>query len=162
EQLAEHFNAGNRRLRGRTNADDLDFLTNLDDAALNTTGHNRTTTRDREHVFDRHQEGLVDRTLRRRDVAVNSFHQRANRVFTKLLGGVFQSSKSRALDDRCVVAREIVLRQKLTDFQLNQLQQLRIVNLIALVQEHNDCRNTNLTSEQDVLAGLWHGAVSSG
>src|SRR5690606_38714129 len=50
EQLAEHFNAGDGCLAGRTNADDLDFLTNLDDAALNTTGHNRTTTRDREHV----------------------------------------------------------------------------------------------------------------
>src|SRR5690606_20358987 len=156
EQLAEHFNAGNRRLRGRTNADDLDFLTNLDDAALNTTGHNRTTTRDREHVFDRHQEGLVDRTLRRRDVAVDSFHQRANRVFTELLGGVFKSSKSRALDDRRVVAGEIVLRQKLANFQLNQLEQLRIVNMGAVVQEHDDGRNANLTCKQDVLSGLWH------
>jgi hypothetical protein len=37
-------------------ADDLDFLADLDDAALDTTGHHRAATRDREHVFDRHQE----------------------------------------------------------------------------------------------------------
>src|SRR5690606_37679438 len=64
EQLAEHFNAGNSRLEGRLDTNDLDFLTNLDDAALNATGHNRTTTRDREHVFNRHQERQILRTLR--------------------------------------------------------------------------------------------------
>src|SRR5690606_28430209 len=56
EQLAEHLNAGNRRLRGVLDADDLDFFANLDDAALDATGDNRATARDREHVFDRHQE----------------------------------------------------------------------------------------------------------
>src|SRR5690606_18035467 len=77
EQLAEHFNAGNRRLRRRADADDLYFFTNLDDTALDATRHNRTTARDREHVFDRHQERKVDRTLRRRDVGVDSGHQLA-------------------------------------------------------------------------------------
>src|SRR5574343_694001 len=52
EQLAEHFNAGAGGLDGRTNADDFDFFTNLDDAALNTTGHNSTATGDGEDVFD--------------------------------------------------------------------------------------------------------------
>src|SRR5690606_42006811 len=48
EQLAEHFNAGNGRLLGVLDADDFDFFANLDDAALDTTGHNGTATRDRE------------------------------------------------------------------------------------------------------------------
>ena len=69
EQLAEHFHAGARRLLRVANADDFDFFADLDDAALDTTGHDRAATRDREHVFDRHQERAVDRALRRRDVA---------------------------------------------------------------------------------------------
>jgi hypothetical protein len=51
-------------------ADDFDFFTNLDDAALDTTGHHGATTRDREHVFDRQQEGQIDGTLRGRDVGI--------------------------------------------------------------------------------------------
>ena len=39
--------------------------------------------------------------------------------------------------------------QQLTNFHLNQLQQLLIVNLIALVQEYNDVGNAYLTSQQD-------------
>ena len=40
-------------------ADDLDLLFDLDDAALDTTGDDGATTRDREDVLDRHQERLV-------------------------------------------------------------------------------------------------------
>ena len=40
KQLAEHFDAGDRGLRGRTKTDDLDFLADLDDAALDAAGHN--------------------------------------------------------------------------------------------------------------------------
>ena len=41
EQLAEHLNARHRRRRGGTDADDLNRLADLDDAALDTTRHNR-------------------------------------------------------------------------------------------------------------------------
>jgi elongation factor Tu len=41
EQLAEHFDAGHGGLAdGRVDADDLDFLANLDDAGLDATGDN--------------------------------------------------------------------------------------------------------------------------
>jgi hypothetical protein len=56
-------------------ADDFDFFANLDDAALDTTGHDGAATGDREDVFDRHQEGLVDGALRRRDVGVQGVGQ---------------------------------------------------------------------------------------
>jgi hypothetical protein len=36
--------------------DDLDFFTDLDDAALDAARHHGAAARDREHVFDRHQE----------------------------------------------------------------------------------------------------------
>src|SRR5581483_4249881 len=41
EQLAEHLHAGDDGLLRRTDADDLDFLADLDDAALDATGHHR-------------------------------------------------------------------------------------------------------------------------
>ena len=159
EQLAEHFNAGNRRLGGGADADDLDFLANLDDAALDATGHDRATARDREHVFDRQQERQVDRTLRRRDVGVDSSHQLADRVFADLLVRIFESGQSRTLDDRDVVAREVVHRQQFAHFQLDELEKLGVVDLVDLVEEHDDRGNADLTGEQDVLAGLRHRAV---
>src|SRR5690606_5008584 len=68
EQLAEHLDTGAGGLGGITNTNNLDLFLDTDDAALDTTGYHCTATGDREHVFDRHQERLVDRTLRLRDV----------------------------------------------------------------------------------------------
>ena len=39
----------------------------------------------------------------------------------------------------------------LADLHLDQLQQLLVVDLIALVQEDNDVGHANLTGQQDVL-----------
>ena len=104
---------------------------------------------------------MVDRTLRRRDVGVNSGHQLADRVFADLLVGIFQSGQSRTLDDRNVVAREVVGRQQFAHFQFDELEKFGVVDLVDLVQEHDDRRNADLTGEQDVLAGLRHRAVGS-
>src|SRR4029453_7745828 len=61
ERLVEHFDArAGRRLWCCFEADDIDRVADFHDAALNTTSRNRATTFDREHVFDRHQEWLVD------------------------------------------------------------------------------------------------------
>src|SRR5205085_2077223 len=51
EQLAEHLDAGDRGLLGVTETHDLDFVADLDDAALDTTGHDGAAAGDREHVF---------------------------------------------------------------------------------------------------------------
>src|SRR5690606_5339109 len=72
QQLAEHLNAGHNRLLRIAQTNDLDLVANLDHTALNTARHNRATPRNREHVLDRHQERLVLRTLRLRDVGVQS------------------------------------------------------------------------------------------
>jgi hypothetical protein len=65
----------------------------------------------------------------------------------------------RTLDDRGVVAGEVVLRQQLAHFHLDELEQLRVVDHVALVQEHDDVRHADLTGQQDVLARLRHRAV---
>ena len=58
-----------------------------------------------------------------------------------------------------VVAREFVLREQFANFELDELEQFRIVDHVALVQEHDQRGNADLTGEQDVLAGLRHRAV---
>src|SRR5205085_2057516 len=60
EELAEHFDAGHDRLHRVLEADDVDLFVDLDDAALDTAGSDGAAALDREHVFDRHEERLVD------------------------------------------------------------------------------------------------------
>ena len=72
---------------------------------------------------------------------------------------VFEGGERRTLDDRDVVAREFVLGEQFADFQLDEFEQFRIVDHVALVQEHDDRGNADLTGQQDVLAGLRHRAV---
>ena len=141
-------------------ADDLDFLADLDDAALDAAGHDGAAAGDREHVFDRHQERLVDRTLRLRDVRVDRLHQLEDRRRGRAPGRLSSSAISaEPVIDRNVVARELVLREQLAHLELDQLEQLRIVDHVDLVQEHDERRHADLAGEQDVLAGLRHRAV---
>ncbi len=159
KQLAEHFDAGDGGLAGVLDADDFDFVANVHNAGLDTTGNNRTTTRDREHVFDRHQEVLVDRTVGLRDVAVDSVHQSLDRGLADFRVTIFQSGQSRTLDDGDFIAVEAVFAEQFANFQFNQLEQFFVVDLVDLVQVDNQSRNANLASKQDVLAGLRHRAV---
>ena len=75
---------------------------------------------------------------------------------------VLERHEGRALDDRNVVAREIVGREELAHFHLDELDQLGVVDHVDLVEEHDERRNADLAGEQDVLAGLRHRAVGSG
>src|SRR5690606_4139775 len=162
QQLAEHLNAGAGGFGGRTQTNDFDFFLDLDDTALNTTGHYSAATGDREHVFDRHQERLVNGTNRLRNVGIQSLDQLLDSRSAQLVG-VFavQSHQRGADDDRSVVTREVVGAQQVANFHLDQFQQLSVVNHVSLVQEDNDVRYAYLTGQQDVLTGLRHGAVGS-
>ncbi|MPM52094.1 hypothetical protein SDC9_98850 [bioreactor metagenome] len=162
QQLAEHFDTGTGGLLGRTDTDDFDFFANLDDAALNTTGDNGTATGNGEDVFDRHQERHVDSALRGRDVGVQGVSQAEDGGFADFGLVAFQGLECGAVDDRGVVAREVVLGQQVAHFHFHQLEELGVVDHVALVQEHDDVGHTHLTGQQDVLAGLGHRAVSSG
>jgi hypothetical protein len=82
---------------------------NANNATLDTTSHNGTTTRDREYVFDWHQEWLVGQTNWLWDVAIQSFNQLTNGsgahfvvVFT------FQRHQRGTDDDRSVITWEVV------------------------------------------------------
>src|SRR6185312_12075439 len=143
EQLAEHFDAGDNGLGRRLNANDLDFLTDLDDAALDSTGTDGATAGDGEHVLDRHQERLILRALRLRDVFIDRLHERHDRFFAELLVAAVERLERRTLDDRDLVAREIVLREKLANLELDQLEQFRIVDHIDFIHVDNQRRNAD-------------------
>ena len=164
QRLTEHFQTGNNGVQlffRQTN--DFNRFVNVQLSAFYTTGNNGTTARNGHSIFDRHQERLCIVTFRSRNVLVNSVHQFDDRLVSRIAQIVrsFQSSQSRTNDDRSVIAREVVLVQSFTNVHFNQFQQFRIVNLVSLVQEYNDCRYAYLTSQQDVLLGLSHRTVRS-
>ena len=113
EQLAEHLDAGDDRLAcvSLLEPDDLDLFADLDLAALDAARADRAAAGDREDVFDRHQERLVDGALRRRDVVVDRVHQLEDRIGIGIaaLAARVERLERRAADDRRVVARELVL-----------------------------------------------------
>src|SRR6185369_10349845 len=157
--LAEHFHARADRLGQLVEADDLDFFVDLDLAALDTTSRHGAAALDREHVFDRHQERLVDLALRLRDLLVESGQQVADRLFPLRIA--LQRRQSRTADDRRVVAVELVLGEQLAHFHLDQVEHFAVFDRVTLVQEHDDLGQTDLTSQEHVLAGLRHHAVQS-
>src|SRR5688500_11175548 len=132
EQLAEHLDAGDDLLLGWLEADDLDFLADLDRAAVDTTGDDGAATRDREHVFDRHQERLVNFALRHREVGVVRLHQLQHGA--DAVGVAIESAERRDAHHRDVVAGEAVGRQQLAHFELDEVYQFRVVHRIDLVQ----------------------------
>src|SRR3989440_3213586 len=160
EQLVEHLNTGHDRLAGVVDAYHLGLFVDLDLATLDPARHDRATTFDREHVLDRHHEGLVEGPLRNGDVAVDRIHQLHDRLFP--LGIALQRLERGDLDDRDVVARELVLGEQLADLELDELQDLGVVDGVDLVQGDDDPRHADLARQQDVLPRLRHRAVGGG
>src|SRR5437764_394552 len=136
EQLAEHLDTGDDGLLGVADADDLDLLADLDDAGFDTAGDDGAAAGDREHVLDRHQERLVERTLGLRDPVIDRGHQLEDRFLADIRVLVFERGEGRTGDDRNVVTIEAALGEFLADLELDQLEQLGIVDLVDLVEVH--------------------------
>ena len=126
-------------------------------ALLDAAGDDGAAAGDREHVLDRHQERLVDVADRLRDVGVDGLHQLED--LRRPLGVALERLQRRDLDDRDVVAGELVLREQLADLELDELEQLGVVDHVGLVERDDDGRHLDLAGEQDVLARLRHRAV---
>src|SRR5262249_4307976 len=84
EQLTEHFDSRNGRLLRRAKSYDLYFVTNFNLTTLYSSRYYRSTTRDREHVFYGHEEGLVEGALGLGDVGIASVHEFADSAFTEV------------------------------------------------------------------------------
>src|SRR4051794_7006841 len=158
EQLAEHLDAGDGGLgRGRADADDLDLLRHLDDAALHATGHDGAAAGDGEDVLDGHEERLVDLALRLGDRGVDRVHELHQLVAPLLVA--LEGLQSGDANHGDVVARELVLGQQLADLQLDELEDLLVVDHVGLVQRHDDVGDADLAGQEDMLLGLRHRAV---
>jgi hypothetical protein len=92
-----------------------------------------------------------------RDVAVDRLHQLED--LRRPLRVALERLQRRDLDDRDVVAGEVVLREQLAHLDLDELEQLRVVDHVGLVERDDDEGHLDLTREQDVLARLGHRAV---
>ena len=108
KQLTEHFNSGAGRFLGRFDTYDFDFVTNMQNTAFNTAGNYRTAAGNGEYVFNRHQERLIFRAFRLRNVAVYRFHQFNDGVVADLRITVFQYGQSRTFDNRNFIAGEVI------------------------------------------------------
>src|SRR6267378_1033805 len=157
EELAEHLDARDDRLLVGPKAHHLDFLADLDFAAIDAARGDRAAAGDREHVLDRHQEGLVDLTLRYRNALIERREQFLD--LSDPLFVPFDRLQRRTPDHRDIVARELILAEQLTHLELHQVEQLRVIHEVALIEEHNDRRHVHLPREQNVLARLRHRAI---
>src|SRR5699024_7980029 len=128
--------------------------------ALDTAGDDRTATRDREDVLDRHQERLVGVAHRVRNALVNGIHEVLDRLDPLRL--TLKGLQRRYTNHWSVVAVEVLLGQQLPDLHLDQLENLVVVDHVDLVQGDQDVRHTNLPGQKHVLLGLGHRAVTSG
>ncbi len=144
----------------RTDADDVDGLVELDHATLDAAGDDRAATGDREHVLDRHQERLVGVALGLRDVAVDRVHQLHDRLAPLLVA--VQRREGGHAHDGDVVAVELLLVQQLAHLELDQLEDLLVVDHVALVEGYDHRGYADLAGQQHVLTGLRHRAVGGG
>ncbi len=159
QQFAEHFNTSYNRFLIFTQTEDFNFVTYMNDTSFDKTSSNSTTTSNREHVFNRHQERFINITRRQRNPSINSIHQLHNFIFPFFYA--IQCTKSRTTDDRSIVTVEFVCSQQFAHFHVNEFQHFFVINHIALVHKNNKLRYVYLTSQQDVLTSLRHRTISS-
>ena len=132
----------------------------VDLAALDTSGRDRAAAGDREDVLDGHEERLVDVADGLGDARVARLDELEDGLLVRLVA--LERLEGRAADDRRVVAGELVVGQQLADLELDEVEDLLVVDEVALVQEDDDVRHADLTGEQDVLARLRHRTVVGG
>ena len=163
EDLSEHLDTGNNSLcsfLGET--DDLNFVGSSELTSFNSTCSNSTTTSDSEYVLNRHKEGEICLSVGSRDILINSIHELLDASILGsigILGIAHESLVCRTLDDRSIIARELIAVEGLTDIHLNELEKLSVIDLVNLVHENNDVGNANLTGKEKMLLGLSHRTI---
>ena len=161
EALAEHFNAGDDGLGGLMDTDDFDGIVDLDNAAFDTAGDDGAAAFNAEHVFDRHEEGLIDVADGIRNPGIDGVHELLDALAGGIIGaGGLQGRESGALHDRGVVAVETVLGEELADFHFDEFDEFGIGE-VHLVEENDDAGHADLLGEEDVFLGLGHDAVGA-
>src|SRR5690554_4989222 len=90
QHLPEHLYTSTGGFLSFLDTNDFQFVTHFHNAALYTSGNNRTTTRNREYVFNRHQERTINRTLWFWEIFVHRFGKLDDRRRSNFTGVTFQ------------------------------------------------------------------------
>ena len=101
KNLTEHFNTGYNRFLICSQTEDLNFITHFYATCLDTTSSNSTTTRNREDVFNRHQERFINIARRQRNPIIDSIHQLHHFLFP--LSFAIQCAQCRSANNRSIV-----------------------------------------------------------
>ena len=160
--LVEGLDIGDLGLDGGTLSDDLNLGIALENTALHTSGNNRSATWDGENILDGHQEWLLELTLWGWDPLIDSSHELIDLGLSNLWAAALKSAKGGTHDNWGLVTLKAVRGEKLAHLHLDELQHLWILESIDLVDEDDNLLNTDLTGEEQVLAGLWHLSVRGG
>src|SRR5581483_5471458 len=162
QQLLEHLHTGHYRLPRLPNPYYLNLIPHLHYPPLNPPRHHRPSPLDPKHILDRHQERLVFRSLRRRNVAVYRLHQLPDALILRrprVRRPTLQRRQRTPPNNRNLIPGKSILRQQLPQLHLHQLQQLLVVHHVYLVQVHHDRRHLYLPRQQYVLPRLRHRPV---
>src|SRR3990170_67103 len=143
QQLTEHLHTRHRRPLRRTDPHDLHLRPNLQNTLLHPTRHHRAPTRNRKHILDRHLERLVHITRRLRNIRIHRPPQPKHKNPPPPIPP--HPLQRRPPHHRHLITRKLILSQKIPNLQLHQIQQLRIIHHVDLVQKHHDVRDTHLT-----------------
>ncbi len=98
KNLVEHFKASRNSIASFADTDELDLVVHSDFAPFYPASNYCTAARNREHVLDRHQEGLVDFANWSWDFLVDCIHQFEDRF--DILWISFESLQRGSADDR--------------------------------------------------------------
>src|ERR687898_971963 len=157
--LVEHLHARDHGLARRADAHHLYLLVQPDLARLHPARGDGTPPLDGEHVLHGQEEVPVYVPLRLGHVLVHGLHQLHDGLLAVLPLVPVEGLQRRAYHHGDVITGELVLGKELPDLHLHQLQELRVVDHVGLVEEDHDVGDPHLTSKQDVLPRLGHGAV---
>lgn len=143
------------------NTDQVDIVVDLDLTLLNGSSHDCASSSNVMSRINGHKEilsGLTDGLL---DGRVHSASELLHGLGTKGALVSVEGQQGTSLDKDCIITIVVVLGEKLSNFHLDELVHLFILDLIAFVQEDDDGLDSDLSAEQDVLTGLGHGTISS-
>lgn len=76
--------------------------------------------------------------------------------------GAVQGTESRTENYLCILSVVVVLVEEFSDLHLDEFVNFWIWGLIALIDEDNNIGDSDLSTEENMLSGLWHGSISGG
>src|ERR1700738_4035943 len=82
-----------------------------------------------------------------------------NTIRSNFRVSAFKSTKCTAHDNWCLLRVETIRLQQLAHFHFYEVKHFFIFHRIDFIHEDDEGLDTNLTREEEMFTGLWHGAI---